>query len=295
MMRKCTLCPRQCGADRSAGKKGVCGESDKVRLSRAALHFWEEPCISGEKGSGTVFFSGCTLKCVYCQNREISMGDAGKQVSVERLSEIFLELQEKGAENINLVTPTHFVTQIISAVQSAKEKGLKLPIVYNTSGYETEETIETLKGIVDVYLTDFKYMSEKLSEKYSNAKDYPDVVKNALKKMVEQQPEPLFNDGMLKKGVVVRHLVLPGCIIDSKAVLKYVYQNYGDNVLISIMRQFTPYKLSEKHKELNRKITDAEYMSVVGYAEKLGIENGFVQEKESAEESFIPPFTYEGV
>lgn len=295
MMRECTLCPRQCGADRSAGKKGVCGESDKVRLSRAALHFWEEPCISGEKGSGTVFFSGCTLKCVYCQNREISMGDAGKQVSVERLSEIFLELQEKGAENINLVTPTHFVTQIISAVQSAKEKGLKLPIVYNTSGYETEETIETLKGIVDVYLTDFKYMSEKLSEKYSNAKDYPDVVKNALKKMVEQQPEPLFNDGMLKKGVVVRHLVLPGCIIDSKAVLKYVYQNYGDNVLISIMRQFTPYKLSEKHKELNRKITDAEYMSVVGYAEKLGIENGFVQEKESAEESFIPPFTYEGV
>ena len=295
MMRKCTLCPRQCGADRSTDKKGVCGESDKVRLSRAALHFWEEPCISGEKGSGTVFFSGCTLKCVYCQNREISMGDAGKQVSVERLSEIFLELQEKGAENINLVTPTHFVTQIISAVQSAKEKGLKLPIVYNTSGYETEETIETLKGIVDVYLTDFKYMSEKLSEKYSNAKDYPDVVKNALKKMVEQQPEPLFNDGMLKKGVVVRHLVLPGCIIDSKAVLKYVYQNYGDNVLISIMRQFTPYKLSEKHKELNRKITDAEYMSVVGYAEKLGIENGFVQEKESAEESFIPPFTYEGV
>lgn len=295
MMRKCTLCPRQCGADRSIGQKGVCGETDKVRLSRAALHFWEEPCISGEKGSGTVFFSGCTLKCVYCQNREISMGDAGKQVSVERLSEIFLELQEKGAENINLVTPTHFVTQIISAVQSAKEKGLKLPIVYNTSGYETEETIETLKGIVDVYLTDFKYMSEKLSDKYSNAKDYPDVVKKALKKMVEQQPEPLFNDGMLKKGVVVRHLVLPGCIIDSKEVLKYVYQNYGDNVLISIMRQFTPYKLPEKHKELNRKITDAEYMSVVRYAEKIGIENGFVQEKEAAEESFIPPFTYEGV
>ena len=295
MMHNCTLCPRHCGVNRTSGKKGVCGETDTVRLSRAALHFWEEPCISGEKGSGTVFFSGCPLKCVYCQNREISMGDAGKQVSVDRLSEIFLELQQNGAENINLVTPTHFVTQIISAVQSAKENGLELPIVYNTSGYETEDTLECLKGIVDVYLTDFKYMSEKLSEKYSNAKDYPEIAKNALKKMVEQQPEPLFEDGMLKKGVVVRHLVLPGCIIDSKAVLKYVYQNFGDNVLISIMRQFTPYKLSERFCELNRKITDAEYMSVVRYAENLGIENGFVQEKEAAEESFIPPFTYEGV
>ena len=294
-MHNCTLCPRTCGVNRASGKKGVCGETATVRLSRAALHFWEEPCISGEKGSGTVFFSGCPLKCVYCQNREISMGDAGKEVSLERLAEIFLELQNKGAENINLVTPTHFVPQIISAVQMAKTNGLRLPVVYNTSGYETEDTIESLKGIVDVYLTDFKYMSEKLAEKYSNAKDYPEIAKKTLKKMVEQQPEPLFENGMLKKGVVVRHLVLPGCVIDSKAILKYVYQSYGDNVLISIMRQFTPYKLPEKFSELKRKITDAEYQSVVRYAENLGIENGFVQEKEAAEESFIPPFTYEGV
>lgn len=295
MMRKCTLCPRNCNADRGAGQKGVCGETDTVRLSRAALHFWEEPCISGEKGSGTVFFAGCPLKCVYCQNREISMGDAGKEVSVERLSAIFFELQEKGAENINLVTPTHFVPQIIEAIHKAKEKGLCLPIVYNTSGYETEETLDSLRGIVDVYLTDFKYFSEKLSARYSNAKDYPETAKKALKKMVEQQPEPVFKDGMLKKGVIVRHLVLPGCIIDSKAVLKYVFQSFGENVLVSIMRQFTPYKLPEKYVELNRKITDAEYASVIRYAEKLGIENGFVQEKEAAEESFIPPFTYEGV
>ncbi|MBR3943461.1 MAG: radical SAM protein, partial [Clostridia bacterium] len=210
-------------------------------------------------------------------------------------SAIFFELQEKGAENINLVTPTHFVPQIIEAIHKAKEKGLCLPIVYNTSGYETEETLDSLRGIVDVYLTDFKYFSEKLSARYSNAKDYPETAKKALKKMVEQQPEPVFKDGMLKKGVIVRHLVLPGCIIDSKAVLKYVFQSFGENVLVSIMRQFTPYKLPEKYVELNRKITDAEYASVIRYAEKLGIENGFVQEKEAAEESFIPPFTYEGV
>ena len=294
-MHKCTLCPRMCSADRNAGKKGVCGETEAVRLSRAALHFWEEPCISGENGSGTVFFSGCPLKCVYCQNREISMGDAGRAVSVERLSEIFLELQAQKAENINLVTPTHFVPQIVDAVQNAKKNGLNVPVVYNTSGYETEETLDCLNGIADVYLTDFKYMSEKLSERYSNAKNYPEIAKKALCKMVEQQPEPVFKDGILQKGVIVRHLVLPGCVIDSKAVLKYVFENYGDNVLISIMRQFTPCKLPEKYAELNRKITDSEYESVIRYAERLGIENGFVQEKEAAEESFIPPFTYEGV
>ncbi len=294
-MHNCTLCPRNCSADRSAGQKGVCGETDTIRLSRAALHFWEEPCISGENGSGTVFFSGCPLKCVYCQNREISMGDAGKAVSVARLAEIFLELQAQNAENINLVTPTHFVPQITEAVQKAKKNGLRLPIVYNTSGYETEETIESLKDTVDIYLTDFKYISDRLSARYSRAPDYAEIAKKALYKMVEQQPEPLFRDGMLQKGVVVRHLILPGCIIDSKAVLKYLHQTYGDQILLSIMRQFTPYKISAEYAEIDRTVSDFEYESVLQYALRLGIQNAYIQEKEAAKESFIPPFTYEGV
>lgn len=294
-MHSCTLCPRNCGADRSNGQKGVCGETETVRLSRAALHFWEEPCISGKKGSGTVFFSGCSMRCVYCQNREISMGDAGKAVSNQRLADIFIELQEKGAENINLVTPTHFVPQIIHAVKLAREKGLLLPIVYNTSGYETEETIESLSGIVDVYLTDFKYISARLSARYSKASNYSEIAKKAVHKMVLQQPRPVFENGMLKKGVIVRHLILPGCVIDSKAILKYLHQTYDDKILLSIMRQFTPYKIPAEFAELNRTVTDAEYASVIQYALRIGIENAFIQEKEAAKESFIPPFTYEGV
>ena len=295
MMYNCVLCPRQCGANRTKGQKGICGETDAVRLSRAALHYWEEPCISGTKGSGTVFFAGCPMRCVYCQNREISMGDAGKEVSLERLAEIFLELQEKGAENINLVTPTHFAPQIITAVKKAKDSGLMLPIVYNTSGYETEKTIESLAGTVDIYLTDFKYFSSRISKRYSKAEDYAEVAQKALRKMVEQHPYPVLKNGMLQKGVVVRHLILPGYAIDSKAVLKFLHQTYGEQILLSIMRQFTPYKIPAEFKEIDRTVTDAEYDSVIQYALRIGIENAFIQEKEAAKESFIPPFTYEGI
>lgn len=296
MMDRCMLCPRRCATDRTNQNKGVCGQTDKIKIARAALHFWEEPCISGEKGSGTVFFSGCNLKCVYCQNKEISNEGFGKEISVERLIDIFIELQSKGAANINLVTPTHFVPQIILAVSEAKRKGLKIPIVYNSSGYETRETVEKLKNTVDIYLVDFKYMDPALSKKYSGAEDYPHEAKNALSEMVRQQPNLEFDENsMMKRGVIVRHLMLPGAIEDSKNVIEYLYENYAEHIYLSIMRQFTPYKIPEEYPELNRTITDEEYEEVLRFAIDLGVENAFIQEGEAAEESFIPPFDLEGV
>ena len=296
MQDRCRLCPRMCLADRNNNEKGVCGETNEIRLSRAALHFWEEPCISGESGSGTVFFSGCNLRCVYCQNREISTGESGKVVTEDRLTEIFIELQEKGAHNVNLVTPTHYVPQIIKSVARAKSTGLKIPVVYNTSGYETEDTIKALKNTVDIYLTDFKYASEKLAEKYSGAKDYPSVAKAALSEMVEQQPKFILDEnGILKSGVIVRHLMLPGNLEDSKNVISYLHKTFGEKIYLSIMRQFTPYKISTEFAELNRKITDSEYEELLQYALNLGVENAFIQEEEAASESFIPPFNFEGI
>lgn len=295
-LKNCRLCPRMCGADRTEYNKGMCGETAEIRLARAALHFWEEPCISGEKGSGTVFFSGCNLGCVYCQNREISKGNIGKIVSKERLTEIFLELKDKGAQNINLVTPTHFVPQIISAVQNAKMKGLTIPIVYNTSGYETRETIHSLRNTVDVYLTDFKYFSPELAKKYSSAYTYPEAVKASLDEMVKQQPQLIFGENnMLRNGVIVRHLMLPGHLQDSKDVISYLYETYGEKIILSIMKQYTPYKISKNFSELNRKVTDEEYEELLSFALDLGVENAFIQEGEVAEESFIPAFDYEGI
>ena len=292
----CRLCPRMCLADRSNNERGVCGETNKIRLSRAALHFWEEPCISGEFGSGTVFFSGCNLRCVYCQNREISTGESGKEVTQDRLTEIFLKLQEKGAHNINLVTPTHYVPLIIESVSCAKYKGLNIPVIYNTSGYETQDTIKALRNTVDIYLTDFKYASCKLAEKYSGAKDYPSVAKAALCQMVEQEPTLQFDEnGILKRGVIVRHLMLPGNLEDSKNVITYLYETFGEKIYLSIMRQFTPYKIPKEFPELNRTITDFEYEELLQYALDLGVENAFIQEEEAASESFIPPFDFEGV
>ena len=229
-MPLCTLCPRSCGADRAAGQKGYCGVGGtKIKAARAALHMWEEPCISGSQGSGTVFFSGCPLRCVYCQNRDIARAGAGKEITVERLSEIFLELQEKGAANINLVTPTHYTPEIVKAVAEARDGGLTLPIVYNCGGYEKPETLRTLEGIVDIYLTDFKYMDAEAARRYSHAPDYPEIAKEALGEMVRQQPEPVFDEkGMMKKGVIVRHLLLPGHLKNAEAVVKYVYETYGN-------------------------------------------------------------------
>ena len=298
-MEKCTLCPRNCFVNRKLGEKGICGQSSTLKVARAALHFWEEPCISGEKGSGAVFFSGCALHCVFCQNQEIANGSVGKEISKERLSEIFLELQEKGANNINLVTPGHFVPQIVPAIERARNQGLNLPIVYNTSSYENVDSIRKLEGIVDIYLPDFKYMSSFLSKKYSHAPDYSEVAKKVVAEMVRQTGAASFYEKegqeLMQRGVIVRHLILPGCMEDSKNIIRYLHDAYGDTIYLSIMNQFTPLKNVEKYPELNRKLTEDEYDEVVDFAIDLGVENGFIQEGETAEESFIPDFNCEGV
>ncbi|MBQ2302654.1 MAG: radical SAM protein, partial [Oscillospiraceae bacterium] len=287
---------RKCSANRLAGKNGFCGGGKEVKVARAALHFWEEPCISGEEGSGTVFFSGCTMRCVFCQNREISRGEAGKLISIERLAEIFLELQKKGANNINLVTPMHYAPQITAALDIARKNGLFLPIVWNTGGWELPESVEAVKNYADIWLTDFKYFDNSLAEKFSNAKNYFENASASLKKMLEQTGEPVFDDdGMMKKGIIVRHLVLPGHTDDSKKVLRWLWENFGNKIWISIMNQYTPHCSEEKFPELSRKVTDEEYDEVVDFAVSLGIENAFVQDGEAVSESFIPPFDLEGV
>lgn len=294
-MSVCDICPRDCKVDRRKNT-GFCGMTDTVKISRAALHFWEEPCISADKGSGTVFFSGCNMKCVFCQNKEISTGGFGKEISTERLADIFIELQEKGALNINLVTPTHFTLQIIEAVKLAKKKGLSLPVIYNTSSYEKTETLKLLEGTVDVWLPDFKYTDDAAAEKYSSASDYVQKAKAAIAEMVRQQPECIFDEnGVIQKGVIVRHLVLPGQTKAAKEAVKYLYTTYSDSIFISIMSQYTPCTDLEKYPEINRKLTPEEYDEVVDYAVEIGVENGFLQEGESASESFIPPFDLSGV
>lgn len=292
----CLLCPRKCGINRSTGQTGVCGVSSEIKVARAALHYWEEPCISGKKGSGAVFFSGCSLHCVFCQNREISDGKAGKVISKERLSDIFIELAGKGANNINLVTPGQYIPDIVWAVNDAKSRGMKLPIIYNTSGYENVTELKLLEGIVDVYLPDFKYMDSTLSAMYSRAKDYPSVAKQALSEMVRQQPDVVIDDatGLIQKGVIVRQLLLPGHVNDAKAVLKYLYDTYHDHVYISMMSQFTPIALKD-YPEINRTVTRREYERLVDYALKIGITNAFIQEGDVAKDSFIPAFDCEGV
>lgn len=292
----CLLCPRKCGINRAAGQTGVCGVSAEIRVARAALHYWEEPCISGEKGSGAVFFSGCSLHCVFCQNREISDGKVGKIISKERLRDIFLELKAKGANNINLVTPGQYIPDIVWAVSDARRYGMELPIVYNTSGYENADELKQLEEIVDVYLPDFKYMDSALSAKYSRAKDYPSVAKQAISEMVRQQPRVVIDDatGLIQKGVIVRQLLLPGHVNDAKAILKYLHDTYQDSIYISMMSQFTPIALKD-YPEINRTVTRREYERLVDYALEIGITNAFIQEGDVAKDSFIPAFDSEGV
>lgn len=293
----CQLCPRDCKVDRTSGKIGYCGQTDQLKAARASLHLWEEPCISGEGGSGTVFFSGCPLRCVYCQNHDIALGKTGAVISISRLAEIFLELQQKGALNINLVTPTHFVPLIAEAIKEAKQAGLHLPIVYNTSGYEKVENLKLLDGLVDIYLPDCKYFSNYLAMRYSNAPDYFQVTSRALAEMYRQVKDPVFDadTGLMKKGMIVRHLVLPGSTMDSKKVIQHLYETYGNHIYISIMNQYTPTRHFEQFPELNRTITQEEYDQVVDFAISIGVENGFIQEGETCLESFIPPFDLEGI
>ena len=301
-MRDCTLCPRRCHADRVAGDRGFCGQSAQIRAARAALHFWEEPCISGERGSGTVFFSGCSLQCVFCQNHEIAMGKAGQGISGRRLAEIFLELQEKGAANINLVTAGHFLPQICMALERAGEEGLSVPIVYNSSGYEEAASLRMLEGLADIYLPDLKYHSPRLSGLYSGAPDYFEKASAAIGEMVRQTGPPVLDPetGLMKKGVIVRHLLLPGQAGDSKRILRYLHDTYGDDIYVSIMNQYTPMKQIAESAEwgdtaLSRPVTDQEYERVLDFADKIGIRQGYRQEGETAAESFIPAFDGEGL
>ena len=291
LYEKCELCARKCGVNRARNERGFCKMSDEIYIVRADLHMWEEPPITAERGSGTVFFSGCSLGCVYCQNRKISRGEVGRCVSTKELSKIFLDLEEKGAHNINLVTPTHYVPSIIEAAAEARKNGLKIPIVYNCSGYEKTETLELLEGLVNIYLVDFKYIHCEPAMKYSNAPDYPEVVKKAVHCMVSQVGSPAFrDDGIMEKGVIVRHLVLPSLIDDAKKIISYLYKTYKNNIFISIMNQYTPLADSEKYPELACKVTKQEYDDIINYAVELGVENAFVQEGETADESFIPVF-----
>lgn len=325
-MASCDLCGRHCRIDRNI-KTGRCGQSAELRAARAALHFWEEPCISGKNGSGTVFFSGCSLHCVFCQNHSIAadrvspknpaVSGTGKTVSVERLSEIFLELQDKGAHNINLVTPTHFIPQIAAALTRAKNQGLFLPIVYNTGSYETVEALKMLDGLIDIYLPDLKYYSSELSARYSDAPDYFSCAASAIDEMFRQAGTPEFftddylsarssvsptepdltdlsENCLMKRGVIVRHLLLPGCVEDSKKILLYLHRTYGDSVFVSIMSQYTPMP-GINYPELARRITEEEYDELTDFALSLKMENVFIQDTDTAQESFIPAFDLKGI
>ena len=291
MLESCMLCPRNCKVNRHKSV-GFCGASDKVKLAYYSLHQWEEPIISGENGSGTVFFSNCNLRCLFCQNKKISTdrNSYGKEISNDKLKEIFLKLQDLGAHNINLVTPTHYVPQIIDVLKEVKNKNLKIPVVYNTSSYENVSTIESLNGLIDIYLADLKYFDDELGNKYSKCNNYFKYASLAIEEMYKQTGKFQIKDNLLVSGLVVRVLVLPGHVDDSKKIIKYLYDTYKDNIIISIMNQYTPVCKINDFPNLNRKLTDEEYDEVIDYACSLGIENAFVQEGETQSESFIPDF-----
>lgn len=293
LYENCHLCGRNCGINRHK-TLGYCRETSEIYLSRAALHMWEEPPISGTKGSGTIFFSGCSLSCVFCQNVDISRGRSGKPVSTERLAEIMLELEAKGAHNINLVTPTHYIPSLTEAIPMARKMGLTIPIVYNTGSYDNVDALRTLDGLVDIYLPDLKYYNMKTAESYSRAGDYPTVARDAIAEMYRQVGTPIFDDdGIMRRGIIVRILLLPGRVAEAKLSLKYLIDTYGDNIYISLMNQYTP--MPGMAPPLNRKVTREEYHELLDYAEKLGLKNGFTQDFGTASESFIPPFDCEGV
>lgn len=291
----CRICPRNCGANRRVSV-GYCGVGAALRVSRAALHHWEEPCISGTKGSGTVFFAGCSLKCIFCQNHDIALGNSGKDISPKRLEEIFFELKDKGAHNINLVTPTHYIPVIAPVLRSARDHGLDIPVVYNSGGYEKAEALGILEGLVDIYMPDFKYYSEVTSKAFSAAPDYPDTAGKAIAEMYRQCPKAEFTpNGMMKKGVIIRHMLLPGHVYEAKQIMKYLYSEYGNTVVYSLMSQYTPMKIFDEHPELSRRVRKREYDSLLEYCLELGIENAYIQEGNAALESFIPSFDNEGV
>lgn len=300
-VEQCQLCPRACGVDRAQGMRGVCGETDRLRIARAALHFWEEPRISGKRGSGAVFFTGCQLRCVYCQNRMIAHGDVGREITVERLVDIFFELEAQGANNINLVTPDHFIPQIAEAIRRAKEKQFSLPFVYNTSSFVTVEALRMLDGLIDIYLPDLKYLDEAHAREYSGASQYPQVAKAALQEMYRQvgavqlEERSGEEEPMLRRGMVVRHLLLPGALHDAKQIVAYLYETYKDAIYLSLLSQYTPGEGVAEHPILHRRVRKKDYEALIDEAIRLGVENAFIQEGSAADESFIPAFDYKGV
>lgn len=290
----CDLCPRACGVDRTRGERGACRMTSRLVLARAALHHWEEPCISGTAGSGTVFFSGCPLGCVYCQNHEIADGSHGLAVDDGRLEEIFFELRDVGAHNINLVTPTHFAPTVAKAIRRARDAGFALPFVCNTSGYESTETLRALDGLIDIYLTDLRYARPATAAAYSHAPDYPAVARAALAEMVRQTGAATFDErGLMTRGTIVRILLLPGHLPDAKLSLLHLAKHYRDTVWVSLMQQYTP--PPDMPAPLDRRVTREAYDALVRYAETLGFEHAYTQEREAASESFIPPFDLSGV
>ena len=295
-LRRCGLCPRGCGIDRLAGEKGYCGAGRDARVALVSLHQWEEPCLSGDRGSGTVFFSRCNLRCVFCQNHAISQAGTGREITIERLAEIFREQQTRGAHNLNLVSPTPYVPHIIAAINRARARGFSLPVVYNTNSYETLATVRALAGYVDIYLPDLKYFDPQIAVKYSAAPDYFQHAARAVEAMVKQAGLPVFgDDGLMRRGVIIRHLLLPGLGEDSKRVVEYIHRAFGDAVYLSLMSQYTPVYRAAAYPEINRTVGLAEYTTLVDYARSLGVSNGFVQEGGAAMESFIPEFDLRGV
>ena len=283
---KCSLCNRMCLVDRASGMLGFCSSSAVPHVTRAALHKWEEPIISGTRGSGTIFFSGCSLGCIFCQNYKISRAECGRAVSIAELSDIMLDLKAQGAHNINFVTPTHHSPSVALAIDEARRRGLDLPIVYNTGGYDTPTSLKALEGRVDVFLPDFKYYKPKTAEMYAGVLDYPDRVREAIAEMVRQRPRPRVDDGIMHEGVIVRILLLPAHVAEAKLTLKYLYETYGNNVYISLMSQYTP--MEGMMSPLDRRVTNDEYNELVSYAERIGVVNAFIQCRDSSGVEYIP-------
>ena len=289
--RSCVLCGRECKVNREEGQKGFCKAGTSMYIGRAAAHFWEEPCLSGTEGSGTIFFSSCGLSCVYCQNQKLSRKESGKKLSVEELVEVFYCLEEEGCHNINFVTAEHYSKSVRKAMLLARAKGFSLPFVWNSSGYQRAAILKEFEGLIDIYLMDFKYWEEGIAERYSKAKNYPELAKEGLEEVVRQCPELLFEGEMLKKGVILRHLLLPGQVYQGKQILKYSFGRYGNHILYSLLSQYTPFGDLACFPEIDRKVFGKEYRKLVDYALSLGIENALIQEEGSAKESFIPDFT----
>ena len=290
-LKSCNICPHKCGVNRSNGIKGRCKCDNKIKIALASVHNYEEPCISGKNGSGTVFFSNCNLNCIYCQNYEISQLGKGKEITIEHLAQIFIKQQEKNVNNINLVTPTMYVPQIIEAIKIARKKGFNIPIIYNSNGYENVETIKKLNGYIDIYLPDLKYYSNEIAKKYSKIDNYFETAISAIKEMQKQVGNPKFNEeGIIQKGVIIRHLILPHHLLNTKNILKYVKENFDENTYISIMAQYFPTYKAKEDKLINRKLTKKEYKEIENYLYLLNLKNGYIQELGEHEEEYVPNF-----